>query len=270
MSIQTNGISLGKFMKRPDNPEDLASIKLLTLSLYADSPELHADIAGVNSFEKVVSNIQKAISLKNKHGLDVTVTGKILVDTHNYKRLPEIVRFYRELGLDAVGLREVQDYNYGGAGQRPVSVELTKEQKAELAEIVSASSFQDKSLTNFARTVERSLVKPMITKHCFNATDGHFACIDARGEVFTGNPEIGDEKFSIGNVLEKPWGEIWNSERHQEVIKLMDDMQIAGVCASALCRHVRANVGVQEYLEGKRGKQDRALVMGEGNFGAFL
>ena len=92
------------------NPEDLAAIDLLTISLYADSADLHEQIAGVKSFDKVVGNIQKAIAMRNEYGLDLKVTGKILVDTNNYQRLPEIVRFYREMGMDAVGLREVQDY----------------------------------------------------------------------------------------------------------------------------------------------------------------
>lgn len=265
VSVQTNGIGLDRVMR---NPDDLRAIRLLTVSLYADEADLHAEIAGVDSFEKVVSNIRRVRELKAARSLNLTIAGKILVDAKNYRRLPAIVRFYREIGLDVLGLREVQDYNYGGAGQREISVELSAEQKGQLCDVVAASSYQDSALRSFAQTVKTSRLRPTITDHCYNALDGHFACVDARGSVFVGNPEIGDDRFKIGNILEQPWQQIWNGARHREVVQEMDALQIQGMCASALCRHVRANVGVQEYLSGRTGPADRAKLMA--GLGAFL
>lgn len=265
-SVQTNGISLGKFFKEPR--EALGAIRLLTVSTYADNPELHAEIAGVDSFNKVIENIKTAKELRDQEQLDLMIAIKIMVDAKNYRRLPDIVRFYREMGVDSVGLREVQDFNYGGEGQRAVSVELTSEQKRELCEVISVSDYKDPSLESFAKVVNQKVSAPVITSHCFNATDGHFACVDARGNTFIGNPEIGDEAFNIGNVTRQPWEEIWKGTRHTEVIKKMNDMQVKGICASALCRHVRANLGVQRYLAGEIGRQDREEIMG--SLGAFL
>lgn len=265
VSMQTNGIGLGKFMR---DPQDLGLIRLLSISVYGDDPDLHAKIAGVRSFEKVVGNITKAIELKRQNDLNVDVNVKVIVDANNYARLPEIVQFYEALGVDSIGLREVQDYNYGGDGQRTESVELTQAQRQELCDIIKQSGYRHPSLDNFGFTVMRKIAKPAITSHCFNAIDGHFACIDAWGEVFIGNPEIGDSKFSIGNINQQPWGEIWKGPRHLEVIEQMDSLQVKGLCASALCRHVRANVGTQRYLDGETQPQDRQAVMQE--LGAFL
>ncbi len=262
--LQTNGISLGKFMKDPDAP-DLAAIRLLSVSVYADNPELHAAIAGVGSFGKVTANISRAVGFRDEHGLKTEINAKIMVDANNYRRLPDIVAFYRGLGVDTVGLRAVQDYTYGQTEQ---SVELTAAQKQELAEIAGASEYQDPSLMSFASAIGRSVLKPAITSRCFNATDGHFACVDAWGGVSIGTPEIGDERFEIGNVNEQPWQEIWKGPRHQEVVREMDRMQGLGICASALCRHVRANVGADRYVRGETGRQDPEIVMGQ--LGAFM
>ena len=264
-SLQTNAIGMGKLLK---DTEAMRSIDLLTVSVYADSADLHREIAGVNSFEKVVENMRRTVAMRDQEGLDMTISAKVMVDANNYHRLPQIVAFYRALGVNAVGLREVQDYNYGGEGQRPVSVELNEDQKREAARIIKESSFKDPSLNAFARAMTRQQSKPRITSHCFNATDGHFACIDARGSVFTGNPEIGDERFSIGNVHEQQWREIWKGERHMQVVRDMDSAQKLGICASALCRHVRANVGVDDALASQSGPVDREAVMR--NLGAFL
>lgn len=265
VSIQTNGIGLGRFFQ---DPESLRSLRLLTVSLYADNPEMHTRIAGVASFEKVIANVREVIEWRRRLGLTLTVAGKILVDAINYRHVAAIVRFYRELGLDVVGLREVQDYNYGGEGKRAVSVALTLEQKRELHDDTLGAAAPDPSLRIFAQTVMNTVAKPEITEHCYNATDGHFACIDGRGNVFIGNPEIGDARYCIGNVLESPWSAIWRSDRHRAVIEAMDRAQRAGTCASDLCRHVRANVGVQRYLAGSTGPSDRDRLMR--GLGAFL
>jgi len=265
VSVQTNGISLGKFTR---NPEDLAAIRLLTVSVYADNPEQHAVIAGVASFEKVIRNMQRVREIRDYEGLELTLTAKLIVDANNYRTVPQIVRFYRELGVDSVGLRLVQDYNYGGEGQRPVSVELTKEQKQELSDIIATSDYKDSSLNSFGRVVTKSTRKPATTPHCYNAIDGHFACVDAWGNIFTGNPEIGDECFRIGNIIEQPWGEIWKGQRHREIIGLMDQIQRAVTCANTLCRHVLANMGTQEYIDGGRGQQSREAVIRR--LGSFL
>ncbi len=263
--MQTNGIGLGKFMRKP---EDLASIRLLSVSVYADNPDLHKEIAGVNSFQKVVDNVRRARELRDQHEMGLTLNAKVMVDTKNYRRAPQIVRFYRDLGVDTVGLREVQDYNYGGEGQRQTSVELTDAQRQELCDVIVSSEYQDSSLQSFALSVSRKAAKPMVTQHCYNALDGHFACVDAWGKVYVGNPEIGEEKFCIGNINEQPWEDIWKGERHQEVVTLMDTMQREGACASELCRHVRANIGAQEYVTGQMGRQERASVIRA--LGAFM
>jgi hypothetical protein len=66
--------------------------------------------------------------------------------------------------------------------------------------------------------------------------------------VYIGNPEIGDRRYSIGNILTSPWTDIWRSARHLEVISLMDTLQQASQCRLSVCRHVRANIGAEHAL----------------------
>lgn len=263
--VQTNGICLNRYL---NSPEGLLVFRLISVSVFANTAEMHQRIGGTKSFERIIKNIRDTIAMKRKYGLDITLNVKIMVDTVNYPLLPAIVKFYEDLGVDSIGLRLVQDYNYGGVGPRKISVELSREQKAELFKIIESSDYQHPSLKVFAQTLIGKKAKTIITKHCYNAIDGHFACIDAWGNVHIGNPEIGDDKFRIGNINQTPWEEIWKSETHSKVIRLMDEMEQKGVCASELCRHVKANIGAQEYATGMLGRQDRETVMKA--FGAFL
>jgi len=243
VSLQTNGITLHRLMT---GPRALGSLSVLSVSVYSDLRDQHKQIAGVDSFERVSRNIRDAAAMRDRHSWKLAIGAKILVDQINYRRLPQIIRYYRSLGTDSVALREVQGASHGEAGQeRPIG--LRDDHRQEVCRQASEPD-ADPALLFFARalTGTHNPIRP--TRHCYNATDGHFACVDAEGEVYLGNPEIGDRRYSIGNVLTAPWHDIWRSPRHLEVIALMDALQQSAQCRLSACRHVRANIGAEQAL----------------------
>ena len=210
--------------------------------------------------------------MKRIHELTkLKVNIKIMVDQNNYFFLPEMVEFFNSLGPDILGLRAVQDYNYGSELPRE-SVELTEEQRYEACEFIGAHQASSERvrrlLDNFAHSLMAQLEPSPPTMRCWNALDGHFAAVTPDGEVYIGNPEIGDKRFAIGNINTQPWSQIWRSQRHNEVSALMDEMQRADSCASGLCRHKDANRGADRLMLGLIPPPDPRKVMS--NFGAFM
>jgi MoaA/NifB/PqqE/SkfB family radical SAM enzyme len=243
VSLQTNAITLHRLMT---GPRALGSLSVLSISVYSDQRDQHKQIAGVDSFERVSRNIRDAAAMRARFGWTLAIGAKILVDQINYSRLPQIIRYYRALGVDSVALREVQGATHGEAGQeRPIG--LHDHQRQEVRRQASEPD-ADPALVYFARALAGTHGPIRPTRHCYNATDGHFACVDAEGEVYLGNPEIGDRRYSIGNILTSRWYDIWRSPRHLEVIALMDTLQQAAQCRLSACRHVRANIGAEQAL----------------------
>lgn len=266
VAIQTNGINLDKFAERE---EYLRSIRLLSISVVGHEKKLHKEVMGVNSFDIVTHNLERIMVMRDRFGINVTINAKILLSKLNFRFLPNIVHYYRDvLGVDVVGIRLVQDYNYGGEDLREESLELTKEEKQELLNLILDNYSNDRTLSEFARILALQMRPPRITSSCFNAIDGHFACVDPNGDVYLGNPEIGEKRFCIGNILESSWTEIWKSERHLDVANLMDQLQKRGECQNELCRHVRANHGTDIYVKGEYSPPsfDETIK----NLGAFL
>jgi len=255
--IQTNGIALDKYLRGENFVQKLRSINVLALSCHSHNRELYREIARKDLFDVVTKNIRDVVEAKNLFDLNMIISVKILVGKYNYLQLPEIVQFYKNLGVDSVSLRELQNYNYGGNGPRRESVELTNHQRIAMSENILSSGTNDKTLLSFAKrdTTITNFPDNIVTSHCFNATDRHFACIDARGDVVLGNPEIGNPNMTIGNINQQKWTEIWKSPKHYEVIHKMEQEQSNNSCAKGLCRHVKANIGVDQYIkEGKKTK----------------
>lgn len=243
VSLQTNGITLHRLMT---GPRALGSLSVLSVSVYSDLRDQHKQVAGVDSFERVTRNIRDAVAMRDRYGWTLAIGTKILVDQINYSRLPQIIRYYRALGPDSVALREVQGADHGVIGQeRPIG--LRDDQRQEVCRQASELD-ADPALQYFARALTGTHGPIRPTRHCYNATDGHFACVDAEGEVYLGNPEIGDRRYSIGNIITTPWHDIWRSVRHLEVISLMDTLQQSAQCKLSTCRHVRANIGAEQAL----------------------
>jgi molybdenum cofactor biosynthesis enzyme MoaA len=240
VSLQTNGIKLDRLLT---GPRALGSLSVLSVSVYSDHRDQHKQIAGVDSFQRVSRNIRDAVTMRDRHGWTLTIGAKILVDQINYTRLPEIIRYYRALGADSVALREVQGVNHGESSEER-AIGLREDQRREVCRQASHTR-ADPALQFFARALTGTHRPVTPTRHCYNATDGHFACVDAQGEVYLGNPEIGDRRYSIGNILAAPWNGIWRSARHREVITLMDTLQQSAQCRLSVCRHVRANIGAE-------------------------
>lgn len=265
ISLQTNGINLNKFLDR----RKLSTLRLISVSVVADNNTLQKEVVGTNSFDRISSNLENIIALRNLWGINLDCNVKILVGPRNYLRVPDIVKYFREkVVVDGIAIRLTQDYNYGSSEPRQESVELTRSQKMELSKKIFTEYPDDSLLTGFTKVLNQSSNDFVTTSRCFNATDGHFVCIDPNGEAFLGNPEIGNPVFSIGNVISKSWKDIWNSNRHLEVVSIMDDMQSKGSCDSYLCRHTRANIGVDRFLRGEKQALPEEQVMT--NLGAFL
>ena len=264
--LQTNGILLHRSTSTID---DLARFRVISVSVVADSSALHEAI-GMNSFDRIINNILQAVNLKILGHVDVQINAKVIVTRENHTHLPNIVRYYESLGVDSISLRMAQDYAASAAGAMPPpSHELTADERSAATRIIDGSTYAHPSLIAFRRTLaldRDAVITP--ASACHAARDGHIAYITASGAVYVGTPEMVHETLAIGNVLDTPFADLWGGPRHLAVIDEMDRQQRAGTCPLHLCRHVKANQGVDDDRAGRMRTLDETAVMA--HMGAFL
>jgi len=273
--LQTNAVLLNKFTK---NTELLGTLRLISISAVGFDETSTESVHQNNTFHKIDTNVRTVMEMRNGFREEngpvalgrLKVNAKIMVDKTNYLQLPDLVHYWRDdLKIDIIAIRLVQDIYYGETTPTEDQAELSSDQKAELFNLIVANYPQDADLQKFANFLQLRQLTNKITRSCYSTTQGHFGVIDAKGDVYLGNPEIGNIEYSVGNINQQPWAEIWGSKRHKEIAERMNAEQLAGTCNKAFCRHTTANLGVEEYLDGKRKAPDEQEIMDEG-YGAFM
>jgi hypothetical protein len=105
--------------------------------------------------------------MRDRHGWNLTIGAKILVDRTNYGRFPEIIRYYRTLGADSIALREVQGANHAEAGEER-EIGLREDGRHEVRHQASERD-ADPALLFFARALSGTHGAITPTRHCYNA-----------------------------------------------------------------------------------------------------
>ncbi|RPE06718.1 radical SAM protein [Paenibacillus polymyxa] len=240
-SLVTNGIMLSGMLK----PNILRKLHFIAISVYAHTPELFQKVVLTNAFKVQTRNIQKLITMKEELGLEYPeVSAKLLINRVNYKYLPEIYEFYKNLNTKYIFMRCVNNFEEGQ------DVELSSDQKFELEQLVRRKmNINEEYVDDFLK----SLLPPkeiQPASNCWTVMMGHNLLISTLGEVFIEVPYGANKEFCIGNINTQTMKEIWGSEQHLAVInKLNTQMKNLG-CDLRMCRHHKYNKVMDSFLSG--------------------
>jgi radical SAM protein with 4Fe4S-binding SPASM domain len=83
------------------------------------------------------------------------------------------------------------------------------------------------------------------------------AFVNYDGGVYLCQPDIGSEELEIGNLRDTAFKEMWNSERHREVVHLLDGRYNESSCKN--CRSIAFNQAMYEEDAGLSNEVDSAL-----------
>lgn len=238
-------------------PEVLGKIRLLLWSVYA-SDEMsfrHSAMGrrpkGKNFFSETDEGIREALRIREKHGLPMKLAIKILLNRENYELVWQMYDYVSGFNPDRLVVRLANNFEEGE------EVELTTFERHKLRRIIleNGSRKHFHPLKRFARIFldpETQLkYEPEWADHCYNLLNGQFAMIDPDGEVYCSVTIDGKPEFSIGNINEISWEELWGGEKHRQQVadgeKLYGERACFNACGN--CRHNGANLAMQRYLQ---------------------
>lgn len=108
--IKTKLLTNGTFP--PDYCLDVIKADHVLVDLSAVNPEHYVEVQGKNLFDRVVSNIKTLVSLRDKKKPAFLVDIAYIVNTLNVKEKPQMVKLAKELGVNAVDFKIMNEDPY--------------------------------------------------------------------------------------------------------------------------------------------------------------
>lgn len=239
MATATNGFVL--------NEEKLEKIlphlTYLRFNISAGESKRYAEIMGCKEkwFDRVVKNIELAVKIKKKNSLKVTIGMQMVFMPQYYDQIMPLAELGKKLRPDYLIIKQCSDDEYGSLGvdydEYKKHFELLKK-----AENLSDDDYQvrikwSKIESKGVRTYQRCYGPPFLLQMSGSGL------IAPCGQLF--NEKF--KKFHIGNITQKSFKEIWNSDRYWKVMSYLSSSYFN---AQKMCGNLCLQHKVNEYLDG--------------------
>lgn len=231
MALGTNGYLL----KDERLEEILPALTYLRFNISAAQPDRYAEIHGCKTecYFKVFNTIKKCVEIKQKNKLDVTIGLQMVLLPEFVDQIIPLAKFGKELGVDYFIIKHCSDDESGSLGVNyskyndMIGILKKAEGYSDDKYIVKAK--WSKILSEGKRNYSRCYGPPFIMQ--FSGSGLVAPC----GMLFNNKYK----KYHIGNIVDKSFKEIWQSDRYWEVIDLIasDNFDARTMCGSLCLQH---------------------------------
>ncbi len=245
MAFGTNAAPLKKERLR----EIVPALTYFRFNISAGEPKRYAEIHGCNEkdFYKVKDLIKESVKIKKEQNLETTIGLQMVLLPDFIDQIMPLTKLGKELGVDYLVIKHCSDNEKGS-----LKVDYNKYFESKLIETlkeVEAKSDKDyivkakwsKILSGGKRKYTQCYGPPFIIQ------------ISGSGLVAPCGPFFGKEykKYHIGNIIETPFREIWQSDRYWEVMTLLASREFnAHKDCGTLCLQHKVNEYLWDLKEG--------------------
>ncbi|HEF9898955.1 TPA: radical SAM protein [Campylobacter coli] len=238
-ALITNSIAI-----KPEHYGLLRRLNYIAVSVYSTKEEQYKQIVRSNHFEDqflLPSRIKMTDS-------SVIVGARCVINSINYQEIFNTYRKAIDSGFDYIIFIPAVDYEKR-------RIDLTLEQRESvLNQIENGLNEIDPKKTNLLNVrknnighyAQEYLSEFYDAKLCYSIAMRTNVFINYDGEIYLCQPLIGNLNYSIGNINETSFLEIWNSDRHKSVIEKLNCKFSSGSCEN--CRAIAYNKALDRLL----------------------
>tara|TARA_B100000029_G_C17392535_1_gene893949 strand:- start:373 stop:1041 length:669 start_codon:yes stop_codon:yes gene_type:complete len=194
-------------------------------------------------FYKVVKNIETAVKIKKKNSLKVTIGMQMVFMPQYHDQIMPLAKLGKKLQPDYLVIKQCSDDESSSLG---VEYEKYRDHYELLkqAEKLSDENYKvrvkwSKIISEGVRTYQRCYGPPFLLQ--MSGSGLVAPCAQLFNEKF--------KKFHIGNITQKRWKDIWESDRYWEVMSYLSSSNFN---AQKMCGNLCLVHKVNEYLDGYR------------------
>ena len=244
MALGTNGFSLAD-----ERLEDILSrLTYIRFNISAASQESYMRIHGAppEAFQKLIGTIKKSVAIKKRDHLDVTIGLQMVLMPHYGEEILPLAELGSDLQADYLVIKHCSDNEQGALGvdysQYDALIDILKEAENKSTSDYLVRAKWSKILSRGQRDYPKCYGPPLVLE--LSGTGLVAPC----GWHFNSKFK---EKFHIGNIAERSFKEIWQSERYWEVMAYLqsDEFDARKDCGT-LCMQHKANEFLWKLKDG--------------------
>lgn len=230
VALSTNGALL-----KDKHFEVLAkNLTWIRFSFNAGSEENYAYVHQTDGkdFNKVIENIEKLKAAKERLGSKITIGSQCVLIPQNKDYILEHAKRLKKLGVDYFSVKHFYDHSHNEFMVDEVIDDDFIMMLDEESKNISNDTF------NFLVRSTKNLSSQRIYDKCYGLE--FIVFIDELGDVYTCFSHQYDKKTVLGNVFEKSFKEIWDSDERKNAVGYINDCIIKNNCQPN-CRHHQIN-----------------------------
>ncbi len=235
IALGTNGYLLDK-----ERLEDiLPALTYLRFNISAADPDKYAHIMGVqkNHFFKVINTVKECVRIKKRKDLDVTLGLQMVLLPELSNQIIPLAELGKKLFVDYFVIKHCSDDELQTLGIDYTKyydmIDILKKAEGYSTQNYLVKAKWSKILSGGKRNYNQCYGPPFIMQ--FSGSGLVAPC----GMLFH---ERYKEKYHIGNIADKPFKEIWKSERYWEVLdRIASDKFDAKTMCGTLCLQHKVN-----------------------------
>ena len=215
----------------------------IKVSIDAGTEATYAAIHGTkeSDFTKVIENLKYAVEYRNRNRLSCTIGAQALLLPENSHELETLAKICRDdIGLDYLVIKPYSQHMFSKTRRY---AGLDYEHLDEQVKNIPLLSNDNFKMLYRSETTDNLIHKNSHFK-CCNATPFFWAYLGSTHEVSACSAFLNDNRFSMGNLVNQSFQEIWEGESRKELFETMRSSFDLSEC------RVNCRMGsINEYLE---------------------
>ncbi len=243
VALITNGVSL-----QSSHVDLLSKFNYVALSIYSTDEKEYEIITGNHCFDRqwVTPGL-----IKSGEG-NVIVGARCVINKINYKNLHNIYLKAIDSGYDYIIFIPAVDYEDSSNGlgvdeQCYVNALILENKEIYNNKFTNVLNLLNRNISHYALKDYRVDCGPCLSG-CSAITIRSNVFINYCGGVWLCQPHIGNPTYQIGDLHKNRLSEIWNSPRHVDVVRLLNDTFLKGECRN--CRSIGFNIAGDKFDRG--------------------
>lgn len=225
VAMSTNGVLLTKEVSQ----ECLKSLSWIRFSMSGINDETYEAIhrSKKGDLQRVLDNLQEAVKIKRDQRLQTILGAQLLLLPDNQGEIVSMANQLREIGIDYFTIKPFS--------QHPQSKNKIEVDYSNLLGL--EKELEELQTDKYKIYFRANAMKKLECKRDYDKCRAlpFMVYIDAKGDIWPCITFLGKEELKYGNLYQKSFIEMWESEERAQIVKYFDKLDLEKSCRE-ICR----------------------------------